>query len=408
MIQQFSQIRGVEGLSPQERPVLAVTVGRRAEGGFPINKKSFYFMGAHADARNYGKFSAKGREPHPAYAKWNALADRENGKEFQGGRRTSTVEGMFIHAKLGEAADWRRARQKGPSGAANPPSDRPWCSGNGVEALRFCGTAEDGAERFETVPCAGSLCPYAIQQGKADVPCKPRLRVWFLPVWGSELSFPQYLAEWSTQSPQNIESFLGMMESLLGTARVFAGAAVAPGRVVEGLVDQLGIENPSIFGFRFSMSIIEETSKVRQTRYPLVRFTAGDPVAFLNTQAALCERLRSLPAPASHLRASLPASFDDADGIARDFAAAADLSPTLTMAEIVEADVVATEDQVFELVRECNAAGVDPAALCAQLGVKTLGEISAPSVEELATKLRQTVALVGTMSRKKGREKPLT
>lgn len=394
MIQKFSQLRGVEGLRPQERPVIAVTVGRRADAGFPINKRSFYFMGAHADTKSYGKFSAKGRDPHPAYKRWNDLADRENAEKGSG-RRTATIEGMFIHDQLADAADWRRSRHKGPSGVANPPSDRPWCSGNGVEALRYQGSDGDG-ERFETIPCAGSLCPYAIQQGKADVPCKPRIRVWFLPHWSEDLSFPQYLTEWSSQSPQNIESFLGMMEALLGTARVFAGAASAPDRVVTGLVDQLGVANPSIFGFRFTMTIIEETSKARQTRYPLVRFTAGDPVAFLNTQAALRERLTALPVAPS--RASLPASFDDADGIARDLAAAADLSPALTMAEIVDAEVGATEDQVFELVRECDAAGVDPAALCAQLGIRTLGEISAPSVAELATKLRQTIALIKTLS----------
>lgn len=353
-------IQGVEGLRPRAPIGVVATVGHRGQGGTPVDKDRFFLMAPDAPAKAYGSKSYFTRELHGQFKAWNDAANA-------GDPRTRTLSGVIVHSDFHRAVDLSRVAMKLPD-MANP-SKQPCCRGNGREASRFSGVL-DGVEVFAKIACPGRLCPYA--QGDSP-PCKPTAHLLFMLQWiGGQAKMPSMLCAWSSRSPRSIENMLGLFALVLGTQAVAPDSD--PDTWEPGLAASLGITNPSLVGLPFTMTVGERTNAEKRTRYPTVRFSAGDLEAWIRSQAQLRElvggpALAALPAApidtmAPEFEAALP-------GLRMDVAAPGEV---IEDAEEIAADQeplpeFLSSEQVYELERLCGDLGVSVVDLCASLGV---------------------------------------
>ena len=266
---------GLVGLNPRDPVGCAVTVGTRNEAGTPDFRDRFFIMSSTTTKKAFEKFAAHAREFHPAFSAWNrgAFPDPNTKEPIKPGQY-ATIRGNLVHANLADAYAWNRSLHKLPNGAANPPSQRPACEGNGIRAVRYFGL-EEGREIFNDIACPNEHCEFAMSGL-----CKPHSHLLFQLRWLERQPYPSMLAKFDSHSWNTTANLLGMLEYVLGTAAVRPWVPKEEHKA--GLANELGILSPSLFGLPFVATIGQKTDSKHKTRYPVVNFSLdGDAMAWL-------------------------------------------------------------------------------------------------------------------------------
>lgn len=238
----YTDIAGVEG----REPVGAVlTVGTRKGTSAPTDRDRFYFKLPKVDA-------SKTRPDHPSFAPYNT-ADPAKRK---------VVQAVVVHA---ERHEWCTSSLIHYAEKGQPtPNGRPWCTGDGERATRWSAKAE----AYQDIPCPHDRCQYRLGTSPA---CKPMLRVLFQPVWpvsADGRSLPSPLCELDSHSWHGVSNMRGMI------------------RHVEEQAAHLGVTGWSWYGFGFTIQLTEQTSREKQSRFPVLRFSPSVTVQdFLLSQA---------------------------------------------------------------------------------------------------------------------------
>jgi len=264
-----------------------VNVGIKGPSGAPIHKDRFFLMSPHAHSADTSGPNKLRRDFLPAFAAWNerSMPAQGRGQVAPGLPPTVTLRGLIAHSRLQDCVRWNRAAQKAANGEKSPPSGRPWCQGNGVEAVRIA-TDAAGEEAERSIPCPNEECPFAI-----NGLCKPRLELLFMLRWDGgaawQAGLPPLLALYTSHSWNTLKSLLGLFTLVLGTE------AVTPWEPEEtwipGIAAELGVTEPSLFGLPFAMTVGEKTKPARPgqegRRFPVVTFAPeGDLAAWLLSQ----------------------------------------------------------------------------------------------------------------------------
>ena len=243
----YTEIAGVEGREPVGA-VLSVGT-RKSATAAPSDRDRFYIKLPKTDG-------TKTRPEHPAFAAYHK-AEPEHRRVVQavvvhGRREEWTTAGLMHYAQKGDPT----------------PNGRPWCTGDGQEATRW----DRAAGAYRTIACPHDRCEY--RQGREPL-CKPLLRVLFQPVWAAGSKLPTPLMELDAKSWHGAQNMAGMI------------------RHVEEQARHLGVPDGwSWYGFRFSIHLTEQTSRERQSRFPVLRFTPEVSVqSFLLAQAENRDRL---------------------------------------------------------------------------------------------------------------------
>lgn len=247
----YTEIAGVEG----REPIGAVlTIGtRKSATSAPTDRDRFYFKLPRVD-------SSKTRPDHPSFAPYNAAPPE----------RRKVINAVVVHATL---AGWCTSSLIHYSQKGDPtPNARPWCIGDGARATRW----DRKSSEYRDIPCPNERCEYRLGTSAA---CKPILRVLLQPTWPASAdgrSLPSPLTELDSHSWHSTSNMVGMIRHVQEQAR------------------QLGIEDGawSWYGFPFAIQLTEQTSREKQSRFPVLRFSPSVGVQdFLLSQASRRDQL---------------------------------------------------------------------------------------------------------------------
>ena len=255
----------IAGMSGREPVGAVLTIGTRKGTAAPTDRDRFYWKLPKVDA-------SKTRPDHPSFSAYNTAPPE----------RRKVLNAVVVHARL---EDWCTSSLIHYAQKGDPtPNARPWCTGDGRRATRWDRTA--GA--YKDIPCPHDRCEY--RQG-ATAACKPILRVLFQPAWPRTedgRSLPSPLTELDSHSWHSTANMVGMIRHVQEQAR------------------QLGIEDGawSWYGFPFAIQLTEQTSREKQSRFPVLRFSPSVGVQdFLLAQAARRDELAAAYRPAAALSA---------------------------------------------------------------------------------------------------------
>lgn len=240
-------LRGIEGVDGREPVGAVLRVGVKPAGrAAPKDRDRFFVCHPYQDGN-------KIRPLHEAFASFNAAKPEH--------RRS--VEAVLVHATEEEAFHYGLSAWRLPDQQA--PAHGPACQGDGIVAIRRVGQEEP-----VEIPCPNRTCAY--RQG-AKPACKPLMRVLFRPVWpGGRLPTP--LMRFESHSWNSVEAWVGMFRHIREQAQ------------------HLGIESPSLYGFKFRISLQEKTSAAKGTRFPVVIPSPEvDVQSFLVAQGQLRQQL---------------------------------------------------------------------------------------------------------------------
>lgn len=260
---------GIEGLSGREPIGAAVTIGIKSGRGFPVEKDKFHIVSPR---------DVDGVRPHlPQFAFFNG-AQAEHRK---------VIKANILHRTRAQCFEHRLSLQAFPKGYSAPrahPNMRPVCEGDGVHAVRWMQGVGD--DEFANIRCPHKLCEFR----QTDPPsCKPFMRLLFRLRW-SKPDLPTPLVKFTSRSWETIANFVGLFDMLETAAR------------------ELGISDPTLYGFPFTMTLIERTKAAKKARYSVVAVSPDqDPIDFLLAQK---ERLAMIQGPAP---LALPDAQDDGE-----------------------------------------------------------------------------------------------
>lgn len=240
-------LNGIQGLTGRDPIGAVLSVGKKNDRGFPVEKDRFHLV---LPRESTGEDKVSRRLDHPAFADFNA------GKPES--RRV--IRGNLVHATEAECFEYGLRAQLLRKPAH--PNMAPQCTGDGVRALRWIGP---GADNFQEMACPHDLCPY--RQGENKL-CKPHMRFLFRLNWREDSRAPRMLAKFTSGSWNTVLNFRGLFDYVARTAA------------------QLGIREPSLFGFPFVLTLAEQTSAAKHARFPVVTITPDDvdPVEFFRLQ----------------------------------------------------------------------------------------------------------------------------
>ncbi len=259
------QPSGIVGLRPRDPVLVAATIGRKSERGFPEENDRWHIVDA------VGVDGKKNQAP--GFAAFNSAP---------AGRR-KILRGTLAHASPDDAFHHSLKAHLLP-GLAHP-QQRPSCVGDGKTAVRWGGKEPN---EFDTIPCPHDRCQYRQPQGRKPAPCKPFAQLIFQLRWAPESPLPCVLAKFSTGSWNTAANMLGFFQHL----RVACGTA-AHGRRI------------SLVGFPFMMMLTEKTNRERKTRFPVVRFSPElDAADFARAQLDVVGALPQAPASIEDLTAA--------------------------------------------------------------------------------------------------------
>lgn len=244
-------IAGIEGREPVG-VVLSAGVKDSARG-FPTEKEYFHLV---VPREENGK-----RAHHPAFSGFNQAKPE----------RRKTVRGVIVHATETECFEGYLRCQVGykNKGQAHPDR-RPFCEGDGVHAMRWLGEAPDD---FAEIKCPADKCEYRLTEPKL---CKPFSRLLFLLNWSAESPLPKMLCKFTSGSVYTYMNLRGFFDRIKKTAH------------------QLGLEDYSLLGLPFSLTLTMQTRPSKQTKFPVIVITPEiDPLEFFYQQR---ERIGQLQA----------------------------------------------------------------------------------------------------------------
>jgi len=243
-VKTVSDYNGIKELTGREPVACAITVGIKKGGsGYPVEKDRFHIvLPREADGV---------RAPHPAFSAFNTAPPDKR----------KVLRGVIMHATREECFEYYLRAQVLDKGH---PDKKPACQGNGIKATRWIGP---GADDFQEIKCPGHLCQYRSATGNKGPKCKPFARLLFRLSWpdGNPLDTP--LAKYTTGGWYTSANMLGFFEYIEKTAR------------------QLGLEEYSLFGMPFVMTLADQTKASAKTRFPVVTFSPSmDPARFFLAQ----------------------------------------------------------------------------------------------------------------------------
>jgi hypothetical protein len=345
---------GLVGVHPRVPIGVHVNLAIKGQNGAPTHKGRFWLMTQTTHSQEFKAGGGKqyrqlARDLHASFGAWNEGAMAlGNDITRRGPGRFGFLRGNLVHAKWHEAARWNRAAQKLPEGHPNPPSRRPACSGNGIDALRYRGLDAAGVEIFDRIPCPNRECVFAMQ-GLCRAEAHLIFRLRWNPDDPFEGQFPALLAHFTTRGWESTEGLMGLLEHVLGTEALLTPEqrkfATDEDRATwrAGLAAELGIKNPSLMGMPFQMSVSDKTKAAdagspQGKRFPVVSFSPdGDLMEWLLLQGRQRRALATGITPAG----LLPASVEDEDFLAIDrHEARLEIDPAAIEPVVVEAEEV--------------------------------------------------------------------
>lgn len=243
------QHTGIAGLEGTTSVGVALTVGCKGDRGFPVDRDRFYLVWPQED-------EAGRRPPHPRFGAFNKAEPKHRRAIF----------GTIAHVKQ---ADCFTAclRNQAVKGAQNPPSMRPFCTGNGVRALRYKGLDANQREQFEDIVCPHDACEF--RQRKVDakgndyVECKPHLTFLFMLQWQAGVDMPSMLCKYTSGAWSTTKAFVGFFHQVYAMGSAFG---LDPGQI-------------NLAGLRFVIQLSERKNRARKSRYPTVSITLVDDLA---------------------------------------------------------------------------------------------------------------------------------
>lgn len=247
---------GIDGLQGREPVAAAVTIGIKSSRGFPTEKDRFHIVSPR---------DVDGIRPHaPQFAFFNTAAPDQR----------KVLRANILHRTVSQCFEHRLTMQAFPKGYAAPrahPNMRPVCEGDGKMAVRWM--QDDDGNDFANIKCPNRLCEFRQTEPAS---CKPFMRILFRLRWAKE-GLPTPLVKLTSRSWETTANFIGLFDMLDTAAR------------------ELGIQDPTLYGFPFTLALIERTKAARKARYPVIVVSPDqDPVDFFLAQR---ERLAALPDP---------------------------------------------------------------------------------------------------------------
>ena len=240
-------------------PVGAVlTIGTKGDRGAPIDRDRFYIKVPDSTEGE--------RVCHPSFAAYHAAKPELR----------QTLRCVLVHSDPADCFEWQRKAQKiMGDGFRNHPK-LPACTGDGKTAKRLV-MLSDGKVQHQDIPCPNELCQYAQAPAKGKPQCGPWMRLLFQPVWASD-KLPTPLMKFTSQSWHTISGLVGMFDHIAEQAA------------------QLGVQRPSLYGLTFDMVLVTKTDPVKNTSFPVVRFSPTVNLqAFLQQQHESRKRLAESP-----------------------------------------------------------------------------------------------------------------
>ena len=286
--------RGIGGERFSTEPVGAVLrIGKKNDRGVPIERDRFYIALPHEDSSGH-------RPLHPRFNAFNVAPPEHR----------TFVSGNLVHGSLRDAFDLQRYAYRLPKPAFQPPpSRRPACEGDGMQAIRYLGDgkrADD--EEFRSIPCPGDLCEFA----QAGI-CKVRLTILFRPRWAEGAKLPAPLMRFASHAEHNLSSVYGLFDHVADVAHSLRILDAKPPETQGyAALEEAGVP---MFGLPFSMTLTERTNPEKRTKFPVVKFAPdGDLVAWLMGVVQQREQLGA--ARETLLLSPIPASVaDDPDEV---------------------------------------------------------------------------------------------
>lgn len=247
---------GIKSLKATAPIGAVVTMGRKGQRGGITDKGQFHFVSPYED-------SNKVRPYLPAFALYHRLEPKH--RRF--------LRANLVYGSIQQSFTNRLRMRVFPKHEEEPrsrPNRAPVCEGNGTKAIRW---QRNNDETLEIV-CPDALCQYRLIEPPL---CRPFSELLFRPRWkGMSLPSPicSLRSETAWTSAANIAGFFKQLQEQ---------------------ADELLIENPTFYGFPFSIQLIEKTkpSKNRQW-WSIVLTPEADIVEFLLRQR---EQIHALQAP---------------------------------------------------------------------------------------------------------------
>lgn len=258
------ELRGIEGVEGREPVGAILRVGQKLNAKSAPRDRDRFFI-----ARPW-QSGDKIRPLHHGFAKYNAAALEHR----------TDIDAVLVHATEEECLHYQLSAWRLPG--QRPPPKGPACRGDGLVAIRQIG--EDSRE----ITCPNRQCEYRVG---LQPTCKPLLRALFRPIWPEREGksvFPTPLMRFESRSWNTVEAWVGFFRHIREQAH------------------HLGVERPSLYGFRFQISLTEKTSPVAGGRkFPVVTPTPSTDVqSFLIEQGRRRQQLEAAPVgmldPASH------------------------------------------------------------------------------------------------------------
>ncbi len=233
----------IKDLKGSEPIGACVTIGIKGARGFPTERDRWHIVvPREADGvRGY----------HPGFKGFNGAPAEQR----------HVLRGNLVHAHQSDCFEYYLRAQVLKDAH---PDRKPACSGNGVSAMRWEGPEPDN---FMEIRCPAEHCEYR----QCEPPkCKPFMRFLFRLRWKEGVGLPTPLVKFTSGSWYTTSNFLGLFEYIDIVAR------------------QIGLKDYSLFGFPFTLTLMQVTKRSRKTKFPVVVVSADvDPVQFFKQQRQL-------------------------------------------------------------------------------------------------------------------------
>ena len=253
----MSDHEGIDGLDGREPVGAALTIGvKHGAKGFPTETDRFHIVAPREE---------DGRRPHlAAFAQFNS-ADPDKRK---------LIRGNLVHARRAECFEHHLKAQTGPKKLGMHPQRRPFCVGDGLRATRWMG---DG-DNFSDIKCPHDKCEYRLTEPAS---CKPWARLLFQLRWPDGNPLPTPLVKLTTGSWNTVRNLVGFFDH------------------VEGAAGQLGLDDYSLWGMPFTLTLTRQTNAQKKRSFPVIAVSPDmAPVEFFASQR---ETLRALSSPTPYV-----------------------------------------------------------------------------------------------------------
>lgn len=260
---------GIDGLVGREPIGAALSIGRKGDRGFPVDRDRFFVMLPSAQSREIGGKAQQVRDPHPSFVAFNGA---------EPARRT-VIPARLAHARVAECFEYRRQAQVLPG--LSHPKRAPACMGDGVRALRW----DAGKGEYVAIPCPAERCPHTQPpEPNKPAPCKPWMRFlarFDFPRDAAGKGLPNIPFKFTSGSWNTVKNFVGLFESFRASCR------------------NLGVDPDTIplFGLAVSIQLQERTDPGAQRRFPVVSIVVagdGDLIAWIGFQMERAHQLAAV------------------------------------------------------------------------------------------------------------------